>query len=241
MRIKSIWINLFNISNMFHSCSTLHIRQSIERYILQELEYLVIRRARAEDTRKSSPALTRWFPIDNSDVTTLILVEDKRWYCVWYGIGLVLWFRSPTASENSFNTWPIPCTHGSGYLQQIHFSLIRSCVVFIKKWCVLFILLEYESWYYIHDPAYRTTRNQMVQITTLPLNQNDGASFSAVLLFSFNREDCGTLWSTPILGRFIAFGVATPGGMGLSCYVAKVDSQSISSRIIIISKDDHLL
>ena len=75
----------------------------------------------------------------------------------------------------------------------------------------------------IYDPNYRSTPTQIVQVwrVTLQLDQNDGASLSAVLLSSFHREDCGTLCSISILGKFIAFGVSPP--RGLPCYVAIVD------------------
>ena len=94
--MKSIWINLFNISNMYHSCSPLRLERPMERYISQELEDLVIRRTRAEIIRKTqtklSPALTRRFSIVNSDVTALILVSGGRWLLTASGTGSVSYY-----------------------------------------------------------------------------------------------------------------------------------------------------
>ena len=68
----------------------------MEGYTSQELEYLVLRRTRAQGRRKtrteSSPALTRRFPMDNSDVTALILVNGGRWLLTASGTGSVSYY-----------------------------------------------------------------------------------------------------------------------------------------------------
>ena len=95
--MKSIWVNLFNISNMSHSCSPLRLERPMEQYISQELECLVLRRARVENIRKIptrlTPALTRRFPIVNSDdVTSLILIDGGRWLLTASGTGSVSYY-----------------------------------------------------------------------------------------------------------------------------------------------------
>ena len=68
----------------------------IEQYTSQELAYLVLRRTRAEgiqETRtKLSPALTRRFPIDNFDVTAIILIHGGRWLLTTSGTSSVLYY-----------------------------------------------------------------------------------------------------------------------------------------------------
>jgi len=77
---------------------------------------------------------------------------------------------------------------------------------------------------YSSRSAHRS-RTQIVQVwhVTLQLDQNDGASLSAMLLSSFHRENRGELRSISILGKSIAFGVSTPRQTDMSCYVAIVD------------------
>ena len=90
-----IYLNLLNISNMPYSCSPLCLERYIEQYTSQELAYLVLRRTRAEgiqETRtKLSPALTRRFPIDNFDVTAIILIHGGRWLLTASGTSSVLY------------------------------------------------------------------------------------------------------------------------------------------------------
>ena len=69
----------------------------MEQYISQEFERLVLRRACVENIRKTrtslTPALTRRFPIDNSDdVTELILIDGGRWLLTASGTGSVSYY-----------------------------------------------------------------------------------------------------------------------------------------------------
>jgi len=218
--VKSIWVNLFSISNMSHSCSPLRLERPIERYTSQELEYLVLRRTHTETIRKTrtklSPTLTRRFPMDNSDVAALILVNGGRWLLTASGTGSV-WYYDLDARQ------PVktPLIHG----QIEYFRDLRCDASMALDICNESALLSFNLVLYSSRNAYRSTRIQIVQVwrVTLQLDQNHGASLSAVLLSSFHREDCGTLCSISILGKFVAFGVSTPGGMDLPCYVAIVD------------------
>ena len=69
----------------------------MEQYISQEFERLVLRRACVENIRKTrtqlTPALTRRFPIVNSDdVTALILIDGGRWLLTASGTGSVSYY-----------------------------------------------------------------------------------------------------------------------------------------------------
>ena len=82
---------------MSHFCSPLRLERPIERYTSQELEYLVMRRARVEIIRKTrtqlTPTLTRRFPIDNAnDVTAIILIDSGRWLLTAFGTGSVSYY-----------------------------------------------------------------------------------------------------------------------------------------------------
>ena len=85
---------------MSHSCSPLRLERPIERYTSQELEYLVVQRTRAEGIGKIrtnfSPALTRRFPMDEFDVTVVVLIDGGRWLLTASATGSVSYYDLDT-------------------------------------------------------------------------------------------------------------------------------------------------
>jgi len=131
------------------------------------------------------------------DVTSVILIDGGRWLLTASGTGSVSY-------------------HDLDARQPVKTLLIQDQVEYLPDFkhvtrmaldiCNKSTLLSFNPVLYSSRSARRSTRTQIVQVwhVTLQLDQNDGASLSAVLLSSFHCEDCGRLESISILGKFIA-------------------------------------
>lgn len=93
---KSVWINLFNMSNACHSSSPLRLDRPMRLYTARELEYLVLRRSSAEILRKTRaellPTRTRPFPIDTHRLGKITLINGGRWLLITYTTGSVAYY-----------------------------------------------------------------------------------------------------------------------------------------------------
>lgn len=220
-KAKSIWLGLFYASNASHSRSPLRLERPMELYTSRELEYLVLRRSSARIIRQRRtelfPPFTRRFPIDDLYVGALILITGGRWLLTASATGSVWYYDLDARAPVKRLLIPEQMEYLHGFSNGVRMVVDIDNKSSLLSFNLAMVMAR-------TTPDSPRTRIAQVWHVSLQLDgQIQAASLTATLLSCFHRENCGFLCSFSLLGKFIAFGVATIGQWDVPCYVALVD------------------